>query len=267
MRKTVIAALLATLVSVSAHAQTPAADPAPAAAPASPFTGNVTLASEYIYRGIGQTNRKPAIQGGFDYAHSSGLYVGTWASNISWLNDTAGGGISAPIEIDVYGGYKNTFGGGDWNYDVGVLSYNYPGSYTAGFVKPDTTELYGAIGWKWLSAKYSYVVSSHIFGLTGKNATDKTNGSDYLELNASYDLGDGWNILGHIGHQKIRHNADASYSDYKVGATKDFGFGIVGLSYWATNAKSCGDAAPVYCNQFNKDLGKGRALLSFTKNF
>jgi uncharacterized protein (TIGR02001 family) len=243
------------------------AAPAAATAPASPhtFTGNVTLASEYIYRGIGQTNRKPAIQGGFDYSHASGFYAGVWGSNISWLSD-GHSDVSAPIEIDVYGGYRNTFGGGDWNYDVGVLTYNYPGTYPAGFTSPDTTEVYGLIGWKWLSLKYSNVVSSHIFGFVSTDGGD-TRGSGYLDLSANYDLGSGWGVLGHVGHQKIKGFSDASYTDWKVGATKDLGFGVVGLSYWKTNAKSCGDSAPVYCNAFGTDLGKGRALLIFTKTF
>jgi uncharacterized protein (TIGR02001 family) len=263
MRKTLIVTVLAACFAAPVMAQTAAAPEAAAAPAAAPFTGNVTLASEYIYRGIGQTNRKPAIQGGFDYAHESGLYAGVWGSNISWLSDTAGGGISAPIEIDVYGGYKSTFAGGDWNYDIGVLTYNYPGTYTPGFVNPDTTEVYGAIGYKWLSAKYSSVVSSHIFGFTGSNGTDKTSGSGYLELNATYDLGEGWGVLGHVAHQTIRHNSAASYSDYKLGVTKDVGVGTVGVSYWTTNAQ--GDTGQTYRNAFNKDLGAGRLLVSFTK--
>ncbi len=260
MKKSIVASLLIGVFAAPAMAQTAAPAAEAAAAPASPFTGNVTLASEYIYRGIAQTNRKPAIQGGFDYAHGSGAYVGLWASSISWLSDIPGG-VSAPAEIDVYGGFKNTFAG-DFNYDVGVLTYNYPGSYPSGFTKPDTTELYGALGWKWLSVKYSYAVSKNIFGWTGANG-EKTRGSDYLELNGAYDLGDGWGVLGHIGHQKIKNFSAASYTDYKVGVTKDFGFGVVGLSYWDTDAK--GGAGQPYRNAFNKDMGKGAVLLSFTK--
>src|SRR4051794_36640047 len=92
-----------------------AADAAPdaAAAPAAPatppehtITGNVGFFSQYIFRGLTQTNRDPALQGGFDYAHSSGFYLGTWASNISWLKDggtySGGGGI----EGDFYRGFK-----------------------------------------------------------------------------------------------------------------------------------------------------------------
>ncbi|MEK7737008.1 MAG: TorF family putative porin [Pseudomonadota bacterium] len=102
LHTTIIAALVAGafLLPQVGHAQTAA----PAAAPAapSPFVGNFTLASEYLYRGIAQTRGKPAIQGGFDYAHPSGFYVGTWGSNISWLTDAGASGAS--LELDIYGG-------------------------------------------------------------------------------------------------------------------------------------------------------------------
>lgn len=225
------------------------------------LSGNFTIASEYIYRGIGQTNRKPALQGGFDYAHSSGLYAGIWGSNISWLSDI--GGISSSVELDVYGGYKGNITD-DLSFDVGVLTYNYPGTYPAGFVDADTTEVYLGLGWQWLSAKYSHTTSSHIFGWTGTGG-EKTRGSGYLELNASYDLGDGWGINGHIGHQRIKHNSDASYTDWKLGVTKELAVGTLGLAYVDTNAK--GDVGEPYRNAFNKDLGKGRLLLTFGKTF
>ena len=225
------------------------------------FTGNVTLASEYIYRGIGQTNRDPAIQGGFDYSHSSGLYLGTWASNVSWLSDL--GGISSSVEIDVYGGYRGSITD-DLSYDVGVLTYNYPGDYPHGFTDADTTEVYVGLGWKWLSAKYSYTTSSHIFGWTSSTG-GKTRGSDYIELNAGYDLGDGWGINGHVGHQKIKHFGAASYTDWKIGVTKDLGFGTLGLSYIDTNAD--GDAGEPYRNAYNEDLGEGRLVATFGKTF
>ena len=87
MRKTLLAtAVLAALAASSSVIAEEAAAPAEHT-----FTANVTLASEYIYRGIGQTNRKPAIQGGFDYSHSSGLYAGVWGSSISWLSDGRSG--------------------------------------------------------------------------------------------------------------------------------------------------------------------------------
>src|SRR5262249_56877167 len=103
------AAALVTFATSAALAQTPPPAPAPAAAPATPpepdwtLSANVGLFSQYVFRGISQTNEKPAVQGGFDVGHKSGFYVGTWASNISWLSD-ANPDVSAPIEWDFYGG-------------------------------------------------------------------------------------------------------------------------------------------------------------------
>src|ERR1035437_10292702 len=75
--------LLAPTTGFAQSAEPAAAASIPAAAPASPLTGNMTIATDYIFRGLTQTKGKPAIQGGFDYAHPSGFYVGTWLSNIS----------------------------------------------------------------------------------------------------------------------------------------------------------------------------------------
>jgi uncharacterized protein (TIGR02001 family) len=264
MRKIIIASVVAGAFALPAF-NAAAADAAPAAAPAPTytFTGNVMLATEYNYRGISQTNGLPAVQGGFDYSHASGLYVGVWGSNISWISDQVGG--SEPIELDLYGGYKNSFAGGDWTYDVGVLTYNYPEkNFPNGLAKADTTEIYGAIGWKWLTLKYSHAVSSHIFGWTTVSGGD-TSGSGYLDLTGTYDLGNGWGVSGHVGHQKIKDNGGASYSDYKLGVTKDVGFGVVGLNLIDTNAKgNCSAPAEAYC-WAGRDQGKSTAVLSFSK--
>jgi len=82
------------------------------------FTGNVTLASDYLFRGQSQTDNNPAIQGGFDYGHESGLYLGTWASNINF----AGG-----IELDYYGGFTGELANG-LVWDLFGVFYNYPSS-------------------------------------------------------------------------------------------------------------------------------------------
>ena len=82
----VVAALYSiSLVAINAAAQT--APAAPAATPEHTFTPKVSLFSEYEYRGISQTSEKPAVQFNLDYAHSSGFYLGTFVSNISWLKD------------------------------------------------------------------------------------------------------------------------------------------------------------------------------------
>lgn len=247
-----------------------AASPAHAGEAAAPytFTGNVTLASEYLYRGIAQTRGKAALQGGLDFAHSSGWYVGVWGSNVSWIDD-AMAGASASLEIDVYGGYKGGIANG-WSYDLGVLTYNYPGSgKPSGAARPDTTELYAALSWEWLTLKYSHSTGS-LFGFTTPSG-GKTSGSSYLELNASYDLGGGWGLNGHAGHQRVKGRASASYGDYKLGLARDLGFGTLGLAYSGTNAKANCAVPEDYC--FVKagggtyDAGQSRFVLTFGKTF
>jgi uncharacterized protein (TIGR02001 family) len=284
MRKTLIATAVIGILSVPTAVL---AEDAPAAAPASPLSFNVGVVSDYLFRGVSQTHGKPALQGGIDYAHPSGFYVGAWASNITWVKDFLGKGST---EIDVYGGFKNTFAT-DWSYDVGYITYNYPGhgSAISGILaNPNTQEIYASIGYKWISAKYSYATSSHFIGwYGGSNYDESTRGSDYLELNANYDLGDGWNVIGHVGHQKVkgfstRLYESASYNDWKIGVTKDVGFGVVGLAYSDTSTSgtctSSGGTNP-YCwgnGNFQsgvgptsgfKNVSKGTAVLSFLKTF
>jgi len=147
MRKTVIAAAL------GAAAALPGLASAQTAAPQSPhtLTGNMTIVSDYRFRGISQTFGQPAIQGGIDYSHASGFYAGNWNSNVSGLSFNNGGGI----EMDFYGGFKKAFG--DFGFDVGVLQYYYPAA-TAGAtgVKYDTLEAYGLV-----EVDFSQVLDHH----------------------------------------------------------------------------------------------------------
>lgn len=236
------------------------------------FSANVTLATDYVFRGISQTDHKPAIQGGFDYSHASGLYAGTWASNVSWVD--SGYKDNNSMEWDFYAGYRGSLTD-DIGYDVGGLYYYYPGKRISGVETPDSLELYAAVSWKFLTLKYSHAVSSNLFGWQSwdtvtQTYTDKNSkGSGYWDLTASYPIAEGWTVIGHVGHQKIKNNKYASYTDWKLGVTKDVGFGVVGLSYTDTNAKGCGDTNAQYCwgNAGNVDVGKARTVLSFSKSF
>jgi len=275
-KKTLVAGLLSTaLTAGTAIAQTPAAP----AAPASPhtLTGNVGLYSQYIFRGLTQTNRDPAIQGGFDYSHSSGLYAGTWASNISWLKEnnssvagTAGsysGGGS--MEWDFYGGYKSTFGKSDFTYDIGLLYYYYPGDVAPGFVKADTLELYGALGWKWITAKYSHSMNNKTFGVTDSR------GTYYFEVNADVPVGEtGLTVNLHWGKQKFDGNGGAndtnfSYKDWKVGVTyalpKDFSIGAFYSDTSGTSIPGYGSVAQG--GFFPREIGKGTGTIFLKKTF
>jgi uncharacterized protein (TIGR02001 family) len=205
-------------------------------APASPhtFTANIGLVNNYVFRGITQTVEKPALQGGFDYTHVNGFYAGIWGSNVSWIIGSGATG-DAGLELDTYAGFKNSFAE-DFSYDVGFVRYNYPGTYTppATYAKADTSEIYGAMGYKWISAKYSYALGQF---LTVPGAS----GTSYLEVNASYPVNDTGMTLGaHYGKQTYKGSfADnlaalgntATYSDYKLGVSKDFNGYMLGTAY------------------------------------
>ncbi|TAH42474.1 MAG: porin [Betaproteobacteria bacterium] len=227
-----LAALLVTLpLAGTAHAEE-----------TSPFTANVGLVSDYAYRGWSQTDEKMALQGGFDYAHSSGLYAGAWGSNVSWLAD-ADDKVSNSLELDLYAGYKGKLG--DFGYDVGLLQYYYPGSYPKGFNSPNTLEGYVGVSWEFLTFKYSYAFTD-LFG--AKNS----DGSQYFDLGASYEVMPGLKVAAHIGRQKIENGT--SYNDWKLGVTKSLGGFDLGLHYVDTDVD-------------HADLADERVILSISRAF
>lgn len=228
LKKTLIAAAFAAAYATSTGVFAADAAPTEAKSPHT-LTGNFGIFSQYIFRGLSQTNRKPAAQGGFDYAHESGFYAGTWLSNISWLKENAtnlapptvqgayGGGGS--LELDFYGGYKWSLPR-DVVLDLGTLYYWYPGDINPAFQastptisapKADTWEIYVAPSWKWLSAKYSYSVKSDTFGVKDSR------GTSYLDLSANYPIPDTpVTLIAHWGWQKYR-GTDARNATYTVG--------------------------------------------------
>ncbi len=237
------------------------------------LTSNVSLVSDYLFRGISQSGAKPALQGGFDYAHSSGFYAGVWGSSISWISDayTATGGAAgannAGLEVDTYLGFKSSFAG-DFSYDAGYLRYNYPaGDYAAGATKADTNEIYGSIGYKWITAKYSYSLGKTFM-------VPDARGTHYLDLSASYPVpGTSMTLVAHAGRQKYKGSSaayvaaggpSASYSDYKLGISGEFKGLVAGLAYSKTNAST---APGAFYKVLNKDLGKGKVVLSISRTF
>ena len=265
MRKSLLLAAVLSAFAASNAAMADEAAPAAAApaspavaapaAPASPytFTYNVGLYSQYIFRGLTQTGRRPAIQGGVDFSHTSGIYLGTWGSNINWLTD-GGNWHSGSLEWDIYGGIRNTFGQSDFGYDVGLLNYVYPGTKTSAgetnptFVDPYTLEVYGALTWKWLQAKVSY-------SLTDTFGAKNSDGTYYAELNANVPLPTTGMLSGltanlHVGRQEFDGKVNSlgidnrklySYTDWKIGLTKSWDNGVNVGGYWTdTNAKDAG---------------------------
>jgi uncharacterized protein (TIGR02001 family) len=279
MRKSVLSAAVAAAFAVPTlvTAQTPA--PAPAPTPA--VTGNMTIASDYRFRGISQTYTGPAIQGGVDYAHSSGLYLGNWNSNVTSNLFLGGSGI----EMDFYGGWKKSFG--DFGLDVGSIYYHYPyaefnvntGS-AGGSAKFENWELYIGGSWKWISAKLFYALDNY-FGLDNVQASEgffinkNTNaplgahgdskGTTYLDLTATYPVNDKLSIIGHWGTLKVKNYGELDYDDWKIGATYDLSGWVFGASYVDTNAKNEWYYTPG--SKGNKEIGKSTVVLSVSKSF
>jgi uncharacterized protein (TIGR02001 family) len=244
-----LAALLAMPMAASAQSASPHT-----------LTGNVGFFSQYIFRGLTQTDTKPALQGGFDYAHASGLYAGTWASNVSWLADF-GSYTSSSLEWDFYGGYKNTVG--PLGYDVGLLQYYYPGTVAPGATRANTLEAYGALSWQWLSAKLSYSLGDKTFGVADSR------GTYYLDLSASYPLTDKLSLLAHYGIQKFRgadNDDSASYNDWKLGASYALPASFtVGAYYTDTDMDATQRA--FYTTPAGREVGKGTATIYIQKTF
>jgi uncharacterized protein (TIGR02001 family) len=266
LQKTAIAAAISGLFAPAAFAQ---ATPAPEA---SPVTANVTVVSDYRFRGISQSNQKPAIQGGFDYAHESGLYIGNWNSSISWVSDL-NPGVSAPIEMNFYGGFKKELIAPGFASDIGVYQYAYPTVGNMTTVNPNTTEIYAAqnftAGPVTGFLKFSYAVTN-AFG--NANST----GSYYPDLTVNYDTGIwGIGLNAHVGYQYIAgspggvsNSSTYSYTDWKIGFTKDFGGGLSGaVAYIDTNAKSLPGGGYAYTGPTGKNNGGSTGIVSLTKTF
>lgn len=217
---------------------------------------NAAVVSDYRYRGISQTRLQPALQGGADYVNNpTGLYLGAWASTILWTRDAGGSGR---IELDIYAGKRGQISDA-LSYDVGVLTYVYPSNglkNVPGFVNADTTEVYGQLGVGPAYIKYSHALTN-LFGF----ADSKNSG--YLDLGANLEAGEGFVINLHAGRQTIRNNGAADYTDWKVGATKDFGAVTAALALVGTNASRTAYASPVN----DKFTGRRAVQLTVSKTF
>lgn len=228
-----------------------AALPAMADEPApDPLSFNIGAVSEYRYRGISQTRLKPALQGGIDYADPSGFYVGTWGSTIKWIKDAGG---DADVEVDFYGGYKTELSKG-LTVDVGVLQYLYPSNKLN--PSANTLELYGALSFGPVTAKYSHS-TTNLFGFTDSK------GSGYFDVSANFDLGDGMTLTPHVGHQTVKHNSAASYTDYSLTLAKDFSGLVLSGAVIGTDADKTAYASPVN----GKFMGKTMLVIGLKKTF
>ncbi|MBF0154712.1 MAG: hypothetical protein HQL64_13305 [Magnetococcales bacterium] len=196
------------------------------------FTSNVSLTSDYVWRGISQSNRSPAIQGGFKVAHELGFYASVWGSNVDFGNGatTVDGGLPH-LEMDLTGGFTKEFPNGV-SIDLGLLHYNYPGSSRQ--LGANFNEYYFGLGYKLmgvgLSTKYSY--SPDYTGSTnaaGVLTADQS--ASYIEGQADYEFPFKIKGLAHYGYSFGDYfrvpGSSRGYGDYRLGLTKE----LVGLDF------------------------------------
>lgn len=241
MRVLSIAILASALAAAPAFAQD---------APTSAFTvtGGATVTSDYRFRGLSQSDKRFAVQGTVGVSHSSGFYVGTWASSIDDYVENGG-----DAEIDLYGGYKKTFAG--TTIDGGLLYYYYPG---AGGVRSDFFEPYinashtfGPVGVK-VGGNFAW--KQH--GLGTPNDGSNKHGGAYGYAEGSLAIPHtGLTLTGHVGHSFERNyiTFDDHYTDWSVTAAYAWKALTLSAAYVDTDHDFCS-----YCDgaRHDRDISK-----------
>jgi uncharacterized protein (TIGR02001 family) len=220
-------------------------------------TGNLGLTSDYRFRGISQSQNAPAVQGGVDYTHSSGLYIGNWNSSVSSQVFTNGAGV----ESDLYAGWKKDIYKG-LTLDVGSYNYFYPrATTTAGTGSNfDTYEAFVGLGYGPVSAKYSRTLGNGYFG------TANAKGSEYFQADVAYPIsGSKFSVLAHVGRTNVANSSNLDYNDYNAG----IGYDLEGwqlAAKWYTNSAMTSTFTNANTVSGQK-LYKNAAVLSVSKAF
>lgn len=222
---------------------------APAAAEdSSPFSANIGVVSNYIWRGVTQTQDGPAVQGGLDYNHPSGFYVGTWASNVDWndegapqistvmlddngdpvlddngfpVYETSGSSNSSSptYELDGYLGYGGNITD-DLSYDLNAIYYAYPDGRDSDFA-----EIGGKMTWKWITAGLAYTV----YGENDGGLFDDGDMYYYgaFDFGLPYDFA--FNVHG--GYYDFRNSNGDSYGNWGTTVSREIGdYGTVSFN-------------------------------------
>lgn len=168
---------------------------------AAELSANIGATSNYVWRGVTQTDDAAAISGGLDYAHDSGLYAGLWASNVDFGDNTT-------AEVDLYGGFASEFDNG-FGYDLGLLYFAYPGADD----EIDFLEVVGAVSFGPVSAGINYTVY--------KEDDDAEENDIYYHLSASTEVAPTWSLGGTVGYYDF--DAGDSYTHGQVDVTKSAG--------------------------------------------
>ena len=197
------------------------------------WSGNVAIGTDYVWRGVSQSNSDMAISGGFDYSNGM-FYAGTWASNIDFQD----GADDANVELDFYGGMAGELENGV-SWDVGVIYYSYPDAEDSDY---DFVELKGALGYSFESG----------LDVGGELYWDPDNQNVYYQATAGYGFTDAFAVDASVGNYSFDGGGD--YTNWSLGGTYSLPVGIdVDLRYWDTDID-------------NTDIADERVVLTFSKS-
>lgn len=184
---------------------------------AADVTGNVAVTNNYIWRGVTQTNDAAAVQGGVDYSHDSGIYLGAWLSNIAPLTAEDGTAADGSYEMDIYGGYSGS--AGNFGYSIGVMYYYYPVDAGASKVTADFTEVQGSVSYGPVTAFVGYTVS--------KEASNVEENDTYYSLAGDFPLNEDTSVIALVGHYDWEEPTATDYTHYVLGVSKgEFTFAL-----------------------------------------
>ncbi|MGB0722963.1 MAG: TorF family putative porin [Gammaproteobacteria bacterium] len=177
------------------------------------FSGNVAFTTDYVWRGVSQSDNDLAVQGGFDLAAGM-FYAGTWGSAVDF-------GGPETMEWDLYGGVAGEFGDSGVGWDVGYIAYLYPGDSDINF-----GEGYVGLTYKWFGAYWYEQLDDPTGG----------DGASYVSLSADFELPNDFGIGVSYGMYNFDQAGADDYNDYKVGVTKSFGGFDFELAYTDTSS-------------------------------
>lgn len=199
---------------------------------------NIGATSNYIWRGVTQTDDAAAISGGVDWSSDIGIYLGAWASNVDFGPDTS------PYELDLYGGYAGEVG--DFGYDIGLIYYTYDSDDDANFL-----ELGLSGSWKFLSAGLNYTLT----GDADDDTSAYVDGDLYYFAGLNFDLPQDFSVGLTIGGYSFENDG--------VGAIDDYAHYLLDLS------KSAGDFGDVTLSLTDTDLDDDdpKVFVSWSKTF
>lgn len=235
-----------------------------AAAPISLLGGHVQFRTNFVARGISQSQGQPSIHGEIDLNSGDGVYGGVDGNSINWINQLYPGD-DVSLEVDGWLGYRTHFGSG-WTTKAGFVRIQFPGRYvqqTPPADQPNATEAFGYLAWNSLSVQLNYALTNYV-------ATPDSKGTVHLSVSASQPVGGSWTLGGelgrvaHTGHDPMTGlpNSRFDVTDYKLSAACNLGSGIS-----LTVAHTWTNATPGAYTLNGYDLAGHHTWLSLEKDF